>query len=159
MRFTFCILAFILAAQVSVSAQESGPASRGGADDDSNGFIIIGLVDGRNPPFDKYHEIPFWEECVRMDKFALALQQQPDMVGYIIARSRSGEDSEKSTERLEQARNYLLTAFAIESERIITINLCGDGRTVFELWIESPGKFWRNSPPSVKLEGKVKTPL
>lgn len=156
MRRTLYILAFILAAQLNLRAQEQPPASPDKKDKvDKRVIFVIGGY--RESPFDHYGEIPFMEECLRLDKFALELQRQPDKIGYIIAYSQQGEDSRKSAERLEQARHYLTFGYGIEEKRIMALKACGNGAIEFELWIDRPGTYLPNSAPTVKLVAKVKT--
>jgi hypothetical protein len=81
---------------------------------------------------DDYGNIPFSDEKARLDNFAVALWEAPEMKGYIIAyggrRARAGV----AKERAERAKNYLVTKRQIDAGRVVTI----DGGFREELTVE-----------------------
>jgi hypothetical protein len=81
---------------------------------------------------DEYGNLRFGDEKARLDNYAIELQNDPGLVGYIIGyggrRSQRGEASR----RTERAKKYLTTVRAIPAERVVTI----DGGYREELTVE-----------------------
>jgi hypothetical protein len=89
------------------------------------GAPAVSDVDVTTPPptkFDEYSNIAFSDEKARLGNLAIYLQQDPKMIGYIIAyagrRARAGE----AKARTERAKSYLVKERGIEAERIVTID-------------------------------------
>lgn len=89
------------------------------------------IVDFRTK-FDEYGNISFGDEKARLDNFAIQLQNEPGMKGYVIAyggkRARVGE----ARARADRAVNYLTTKRGIEADKIEAI----DGGYREELTVE-----------------------
>jgi hypothetical protein len=69
-------------------------------------------------PFDSYGDIPWEEEKAHLDNFAVALRQDPELVGYIIVyagrRARVGE----ARDRAQRAKKYVVETRGIPEGRI-----------------------------------------
>lgn len=89
-------------------------------------------------PFDSFGALPSDDAGARMDNFALALQNQPEMDGYIICYGTEGDGSGAANFIFRSFTDYLVNTRAIERERIKTIY---GGRykkadeVLIELWI------------------------
>lgn len=92
------------------------------------------------PAIDTYHDISFEEEKARLDSFALNLQKQSGMIGYVVTYAGQRDRASKARVRAERAKNYLIHKRGIEAKRIMT--KYGGRRKEFtvELGMASPGK-------------------
>lgn len=72
------------------------------------------------PALDSYHNISFEEEKARLDSFALNLQEQAGMLGYIVVYAGKRERVSRACARAERAKNYLVNRRGLEMERIVT---------------------------------------
>ena len=75
----------------------------------------------------------------QLDKFVLALQQDPTAQGYVIAYGGSGRRSATGQQRAQRARDYLVTTRGIDASRIVTLD--GGQRTAgsLQLWLVPAG--------------------
>lgn len=86
--------------------------------------------------FDQYWNISFNDEKARLDRFAMALQQEPGSRGAIIA---YGSYEGEARKRLTRARNYLVGTRGIDSARVVLIDGgCRDEQAT-ELWVVPSG--------------------
>jgi hypothetical protein len=73
-------------------------------------------------PFEKYSPITSSDERARLDNFAVQLQNELNLKGYIIAyagrRARAGE----AIARAERARDHLVQTHGINAERVIAMD-------------------------------------
>lgn len=101
------------------------------------------------PMLDTYSDISFNNEKIRLDNFAIRLQQQPTMEGYIIVyagqRARAGE----ARARAERAKNYLVNKRDIEAKRIATIDGGHQEDLTVELYIVPRGAPAPTATPTV----------
>lgn len=72
--------------------------------------------------FDEYSNIPFSDEKARLDNFAIYLQREPKLVGYIITYAARRAHADEAKAQAERAKNYLVNVRGIERERIVTID-------------------------------------
>lgn len=68
---------------------------------------------------DAYGNLLYRDEKIRLDNFAIALQQRLDSKGYIIAYPGSGASLSKALTRLNRARSYLGNFRGIEANRLV----------------------------------------
>jgi hypothetical protein len=72
-----------------------------------------------NPrPFDDYSDIPWRDETGRLDNFAIALQQDPKLTGYVIVYAGQRACVGEAESRARRAKKYLVETRGIEESRI-----------------------------------------
>ena len=71
---------------------------------------------------DTYHDVPIEIEEVRLDNFAIALQEVADSKGYILTYAGKLARAAEAQARAERAKKYLVNKRGIKAERIVTIN-------------------------------------
>jgi hypothetical protein len=86
--------------------------------------------------FDEYGDITRKEEKVRLDRFAIQLQNDTGVEGYIIAYDRQAGAAQA---RADRAKNLLVSYYGISAERIVTINGGYRKSREVELWVAPPG--------------------
>src|ERR1044071_4887828 len=90
--------------------------------------------------FDEFTRVGGCDHSARLDNFAIQLQQEPAMVGYIVAYGPDGDGSGTGNFRLRMSKDYLVNSRGIDPERIKKIyggpytNL---EESASELWIRS----------------------
>lgn len=88
---------------------------------------------------DEYGNIRWGDEKARLDNFAIELQMEPKLTGYMIGyggrQARVGE----ALKRLERAKKYLSTVRGIAPERIVVIDGGYRESLTVEMWLISPG--------------------
>ena len=105
--------------------------------------------------FDEFTRVGGCDHSARLDNFAIQLQTEPEMIGYVIAYGPEGEASGTGNFRLRVSLDYLVNSRGIDPQRIKTIY---GGRykdleeSVSELWIAPPGA---EAPEIVKYENKA----
>lgn len=105
--------------------------------------------------FDEFTRVGGCDHSARLDYFAIQLQQEPEMVGYIVAYGPEGDGSGTGNFRLRMSKDYLVNSRGIDPDRIKTIY---GGRykdleeSASELWIAPPGAA---APDTVKYENKA----
>ncbi len=116
------------------------------------GAPAISNMNVATPPptkFDEYSNIAFSDEKARLGNLAIYLQQDPKMIGYIIAyagqRARAGE----AKTRAERAMSYLVNVRGIEAERVITIDGGYREESMVELYILPRGVSAPTTTPTV----------
>lgn len=76
-----------------------------------------------NPrPFDNYSDIPWRDETGRLDNFAVALQHDPTLIGYIIVYAGRQACVAEAENRALRAKKYLVEARGIQESRIKLID-------------------------------------
>jgi hypothetical protein len=105
--------------------------------------------------FDEFTRVGGCDHSARLDNFAIQLQQEPEMVGYLIAYGPDGDGSGTGNFRLRMSKDYLVNSRGIDPERIKTI-YGGPYKeleeSASELWIAPPGA---EAPEPVKYENKA----
>jgi hypothetical protein len=88
--------------------------------------------------FDEYGDINLESERARLDNYAIGLQDDPTMNGYIVCyggrRGRRGE----ATARCERAKKYLAGYRGIEATRLVLIDGGFREQLTVALWIMPP---------------------
>lgn len=77
-------------------------------------FVAKAQVD----PFDTYGTITWELEKAHLDNFAIALQQDPDSIGYIIVYAGRRACVGEAKERALRAKKYLVEIRGIQASRI-----------------------------------------
>lgn len=72
--------------------------------------------------FDEYSNLKLSDEKARLNNFALRLQSDPQLNGYIVVYGRPGDHSDKAKAHAKRAKAYLVNARRIREARIITID-------------------------------------
>jgi hypothetical protein len=83
------------------------------------------LIIDRPPPsrkFDDYGDLKFSEERLRLDHFALALDNEPGSQAYIIVYDATNTRKPAARQRGEQAKNYLVKERGLPTTRIVVVN-------------------------------------
>ena len=78
-----------------------------------------------SPPdrlFDEYGDIPWGEETARLDNFAVALWQDPDLVGYITVYAGRRSCEGEAQARAARAKKYLVERRGIERSRVVWLD-------------------------------------
>ena len=81
--------------------------------------------------FDSYGDLSWEDEKAHLDNFAIALQNDPDSIGYIIVYAGRRSCVGEAKDRALRAKKYLVQTRAIEASRIKLI----DGRYREELTV------------------------
>jgi hypothetical protein len=115
--------------------------------------------------FDQYGDICCEDEKARLDNFAVALQNAPDAVGYIIfyggrrhsypycySRRRRLPRRGEASARASRIKPYLVNARGIDSKQIVLINGGYQESWTADLWIVPKGATAPEPTPTVKPE-------
>ena len=70
-------------------------------------------------PFDEYGEIGWEEERARLDNFAIQLQQDQDLIGYILVYEVTGGCLGEAQARALRAKRYVVEHRGVEWKRIM----------------------------------------
>lgn len=93
---------------------------------------------------DEYGNLRWGDEKARLDNFAIELQNDPSVVGFLVGyggrRSRRGE----AARRLGRAKRYLVAARGIAADRVVTIDGGYREELTLELWANP-----KDAPPAV----------
>jgi hypothetical protein len=95
--------------------------------------------------FDSYGKVPWAEEKLHLDNFAMHLKDNPDMIGYVAFYVGKNDKEANTQKRVVRAKNYLLHGRTkIDKERIIVVNAGKreETRTVLQPVLKA------NPPPS-----------
>jgi hypothetical protein len=95
-----------------------------------SGDILCSRV---KPYFERYGELSFEMEKVRLDEFAKELEEQWDMVAYIVVYGGQQSSNGETQILTERAREYLINVKGIEADRIIVIEGGKDQEPTTEL--------------------------
>jgi hypothetical protein len=108
-------------------------------------------------PFDSFGNLPSDDAGARMDNFAIQLQNNPEMDGYIVFYGTEGDGSGASNNVFHSLTDYLINTRGFEKERIKTIY---GGRyekineISIELWVVPRGT---PAPELKHYQSKIKT--
>ena len=88
---------------------------------------LVGLtrtIDERVPDqwFDSYGALSWKDEKAHLDNFAIALQHDPDSIGYIMVYAGRQSCVGEAKNRALRAKNYLVQTRAVEASRIKLID-------------------------------------
>ena len=106
--------------------------------------------------FDEYGNTAFKDEKAHLNKFGKQLQNEPESRGYIITYGRRRGRAGEAQAHAHHARSYLVKTYAINPERIVTVD--GGFRTNLEveLWLMPTGAQPPKPTPTVSPD-EVKT--
>lgn len=84
--------------------------------------------------FDDYGSIPWEQERLHLDNFAIYLAKNADMNGYLIFYVGSKEKGAKVEKRISRARKYLVRERKVSQNRIFIINAGkrDEGKTILQ---------------------------
>lgn len=68
--------------------------------------------------FDDYSDIPWPDETGRLDNFAIALQHDPNLIGYIIVYAGKRACVGEAEDRARRAKKYLVETRSIQESRV-----------------------------------------
>jgi hypothetical protein len=77
---------------------------------------VAALPDRR---FDEYGNICWEQEMARLDNFAIELQNDPNLIGYIIVYDGRPSCREQAVARAIRARNYVINQRGVEWNRVV----------------------------------------
>ena len=107
--------------------------------------------------FDAFGKLGHCDLGARLDNFAIALQQEPETVGHIIAYAPEGDGPGTGKLLLKLMKDYLLEARGLPKRRVNTI-YAGRNQVLyepkFELWITPKGA---TAPDPPKFETNIDT--
>ena len=72
--------------------------------------------------FDTYGDLPWEDEQVHLDNFAIALQHDPTLIGYIIVYAGRRACAGEAKHHAIRARRYLIGVRGIQNNRVRYIN-------------------------------------
>lgn len=73
--------------------------------------------------FDSYGKLPWAEEKLHLDNFAMHLKHNPDMTGYVAFYVGKNDNEADIQKRVDRAKKYLSHGRTkIDKERIIVVN-------------------------------------
>jgi hypothetical protein len=94
-------------------------------------------------PFDEFGRVGHCDLGARLDNFAISLQNDPSVTGYIVTYGPEGEGAGSGRSRLKLMKDYLVDARGLPQRRIKTV-YAGRNEEVAEpktqLWIVPPGQ-------------------
>jgi hypothetical protein len=100
-------------------------------------------------PFDTYGDLCFEDEKARLDNFAIALQQNPDWIGYVVVYAGSQSCAGEAWYRANRAKKWVVSR-GIQSDRIVVrdAGYLDDVTTRLQPWP-------KNKPPYEVLPGRL----
>ena len=69
--------------------------------------------------FDEYGEITWEDEKARLDNFAIQLQKEPDLIGYVLVYDAAGGCAGEAQARAIRAKSYVVEHRGIAWNRVI----------------------------------------
>ncbi len=70
-------------------------------------------------PFDEYGDIPWEDEKARLDNFAIQLQQDLDLIGYVLVYDAAGGCAGEAQARAVRAKRYVVEYRRVAWNRVI----------------------------------------
>jgi hypothetical protein len=107
LRIAICSLCIILGLSAISSAQDDRQPP------------LVPEPDYVGEPFDRYGGIPWAYEKARLDNFAVALLQDPLMIGYIVVYAGRESCAGYAQRRAVRARKYLVERRGVDWNRVI----------------------------------------
>ncbi|HEV8589203.1 MAG TPA: hypothetical protein VGQ72_10040 [Pyrinomonadaceae bacterium] len=111
--------------------------------------------------FDEFGNINCEDELARLDAFAIELQNQPNLIGYVIIYGgRTGRRNEAKA-RAARMYYYLVRSRGMDRKRVVTVDGGFRETLMGELWLSKPGAPVPVATPTVraedvKLKGRVR---
>jgi hypothetical protein len=100
-------------------------------------------------PFDTYGDLCFEDEKARLDNFAIALQQNPDWIGYVVVYAGSQSCVGEAWYRANRAKKWVVKR-GVAANRLILrdAGYLEDVRTMLQPWP-------KDKPPYDVLPGRL----
>jgi hypothetical protein len=130
-RLLLSALACLLAASApggAARAQEAWPSA--GAGD---------LLSGTTRKFDDYGKVGHCDETARLDNFAIELQNDPGLKGYLLIYVGKDDLPSWTNGILNRAAGYLVGSRGVEAARITVVNAGYREKRTTELWVVPEG--------------------
>lgn len=105
--------------------------------------------------FDECNNCTFDDQKARLDNLAVELQNDPTMIGYIIAYGGRTSPIGQVETLMTRARNYLTNERAIDGSRLVIVNGGFREGDSVELWLVPRGAATPRATPTVQA-GEVK---
>lgn len=83
----------------------------------TKGYSVPG-VPAPDEPFDSYGDISWEEEKAHLDNFAIALQHDPNLIGYIIVYAGQRACVCEAEDRARRAKKYLVKTRGVQENRV-----------------------------------------
>jgi hypothetical protein len=103
---------------------------------------------------DEYGEVNEETEMLRLDGFAVQLQNSPGEQGYIIVSAGKKGKNGEARAVIERTRNYLVKMRGVEASRLVTMDGGKTDNPLRQLWIVPVGA----APPEFSAADKKKGP-
>jgi hypothetical protein len=71
--------------------------------------------------FDQYADIKFSDEKARLDNFAIQLEHEPGLIGYIVTYASKHVSPNEARRKARRAKRYVVNRRGIEARRVVTI--------------------------------------
>ena len=85
-------------------------------------------------PFDEYGNICWEHEMARLDNFAIELQADPNLIGYIVVYDGRPSCREEAIARAIRARNYVVNHRGVAWNRVVW--RYGGSRNELMIWLQ-----------------------
>jgi hypothetical protein len=111
--------------------------------------------------FDEFANINCEDELARLDSFAIELQENPNLHGYVIIYAGRRARRNEAKARAARMSYYLVHSRGLNKSRIFTVDGGFREKVMGELWVSRQGAPLPNPTPTisaaaVKLKGRVK---
>ena len=85
-------------------------------------MIAGGSVSAVDQWFDSYDKLPWEEEKLRLDNFAMFLKRNPKMKGYIAFYLGKDIHTSEATARIDRVRDHLVSTRDIDPTRLVLVD-------------------------------------
>ncbi len=106
------------------------------------GLVVAQRSENKPKPFDTFGQISADDASARFDNFAIQLQENPALVGYVVAYGPEGKWPGTGDYVARLAKAYLVESRGIDADQVRTINpgrYKDPGEMFVELWLVSLG--------------------
>lgn len=108
-------------------------------------FVPLAPAQVEKPPkvlvtekFDEYGNIRHCDESARLDNFAITLQNEPKLKGYLLIYTGKQDLPGKIPSILAHAQGYLTNERGLAAERLTVVNAGYREQRTIELWLVAP---------------------
>lgn len=138
----------VLTASVEVFGLPAGCVSRRAA---ATGIGVVPYM------FDDYENIRIGDEKARLDNFVIRLQQEPELVAYVVAYGGRRGPRNEARNRAVRAVNYLTGARGLEPERVQAVDGGLRESLHVELWLSTRGGPAPTPAPTIAPQAAPRT--
>ena len=115
----------------------------------AEGYSVPGVA-APDEPFDSYGDISWEEEKAHLDNFAIALQRDPNLIGYIIVYAGKRACVGEAEDRARRAKKYLAETRGVQEGRVKWIDGGYRGKLTVILQPLPPGAPELTASPTIK---------